>query len=248
MKIVGVIPSRYASTRLPGKGLADICGKPMIWWVYHQVRRVSEFSDLIVAIDHPEMQRVCEEHEIPYVMTRDDHPDHICRVWEVSEHVQADYYVCVNGDEPLIEPDCIQRVLPDTVHDGVFFCGAMRTLTDPAEVIDFANLKLAVTDSGECIYMSRGPIPYPRGTLDVVYKKYVGIECFNKAALDFFVSTPMGRLERAEDIDHLRFLENGHRISFKDVPSESLSVDTKKDLERVRSIMKKRIDAGEVTL
>ena len=92
-----------------------------------------------------------------------------------------------------------------------------------------------MNESGRCIYLSRAPIPYPKGTLDFNYWKYVGIECFNKAALDFFVNTPMGNIERVEDIDHLRFIENGIPMYFKEVQSESISVDTAKDLDFVRT-------------
>ena len=118
----------------------------------------------------------------------------------------------------------------------------MRILTDPAETIDFAKIKLAVSDStGRCLYMSRNPVPYPRGTLLFNYKKYVGVECLNMAALDFFVNTPMGNLEKAEDIDHLRFLENGIDLHFNYVESESISVDTPKDLEKVREMIKTQV-------
>lgn len=117
----------------------------------------------------------------------------------------------------------------------------MRKLTDPAEVINFANIKLVVSNTDKCLYMSRTPVPYPRGTLDVTYNKYVGVECFNKAALDFFVSKPMGDIEKAEDIDHLRFLENDIDLKFTYVDSESLSVDTQKDLEKVRLMIKETL-------
>lgn len=113
----------------------------------------------------------------------------------------------------------------------------MRILTDPAETIDFAKIKVVVSDTGRCLYMSRTPVPYPRGTLLFQYKKYVGVECFNRAALDFFVSTPMGSIERVEDIDHLRFLENGVDLHFNYVQSDSISVDTPKDLEKVRKMI-----------
>ena len=248
MKIVGVIPSRYASTRFPAKGLADIFGKPMIWWVYQQVKKTQGLDEVVLAIDHPKVKEVCEGYGLPYIMTKDSHPEHISRIWEVSEKIQADYYICVNGDEPLIDPFSIEKVLPHEVMTQPFFRGAMRYLTDPAETIDFANIKIAAADDGRCVYMSRTPVPYPRGTLLIQYKKYVGIECFNKAALDFFVSTPMGNLERAEDIDHLRFLENGHAIYFQLVDSESLSVDTPKDLEKVKIIMREKMKNGEITL
>lgn len=247
MKIIGVIPARYSSTRLPGKPLADICGKPMIWWVYQQVKKVNGLSDVFVATDDSRIGEVCDKFGMNYVMTADNHPDHIARIHEVSCRVEADYYVCVNGDEPLINPQCIEKVLPDVaVTDTEYFGGAMRKLTDPAETIDFANIKLAVADSGRCVYMSRSPVPYPRGTLLFNYKKYVGIECFNKKALDFFVATEKGSLENAEDIDHLRFLENGKTLLFTEVESDSISVDTKKDLEKVRIMIQQKIDRGEL--
>ncbi len=241
MKIVVVIPARYQSTRLPGKPILDICGKPMLWWVYDRVNKIKSFDDVICAIDDEQIQKVCEEHHMRYVMTRKEHPDHISRVHEISEKIDADYYLCVNGDEPLITADCIIPVIPEDIHLEPYFSGAMRKLTDPAETIDFANIKLLVSDTtGRCLYMSRTPAPYPRGTLNVTYKKYVGVECFNKSALDFFVNTPMGSLEKAEDIDHLRFLENGVELHFNYVDSESISVDTIKDLEFVRKKLDKR--------
>lgn len=242
MKIIGVIPARYSSTRFPGKPLAEICGKPMIWWVYQQVKKISAFDKVVCAIDDERIEDVCKDFELEYVMTRNNHPDHIARIHEVSTKITADYYVCINGDEPLISDNCILPVLPTKIITEPYFSGAMRELTDPAETIDFAKIKLAVSDkTGRCLYMSRNPVPYPRGTLLFKYKKYVGVECFNKAALDFFVMHEMGSLEKAEDIDHLRFLENGIDLHFNYVDSESISVDTPKDLEKVRLIMENQI-------
>lgn len=243
MKVIGVIPARYESSRFQGKPLADICGKPMIWWVYNQVSKVKRFSDVFVAIDDERIKNVCEEYNIKYVMTRSDHPEHISRIHEVSEKVQADLYVCVNGDEPLISPDCIEHALPETIDENFFFSGAMRKLKDPAETIDPANIKIVMSDTGRCVYISRTPVPFPKGTLMFDYNKYVGIECFSKKALDFFVSTPQGNVEKIEDIDHLRFLEHGKNITFKYVDSESISVDTPKDLEKVRILMGQKINS-----
>lgn len=241
MKIVCVIPARFNSTRLPGKPLADICGKPMLWWVYNQTKKVEEFAEVIVATDDERIAKVCEEENMTYCLTKATHPDHIARVHEVSEKIEADMYVCINGDEPLMRPEMIKAVLPTELSTDVYFIGAYRKLTDPAETIDNGNLKLALTDEGRCVYMSRGQIPYPKGTLFVDYKKYVGIECFTKTSLDFFVNTPMGVLEKTEDIDHLRFIENGKAIYFREVESDSISVDTSKDLGKVRAIMQKRL-------
>ena len=242
MKIIGVIPARYDSTRFPGKPLADICGKPMLWWVYNRVKEIDEFSEVFCAIDDIRIQEVCDLYGMKYVMTNKNHPDHISRIQEVSEKVSADYYICINGDEPLITEECILPVMPTEIYDSPYFGGAMRTLTDPAEAIDPANIKLVVSNTGKCLYMSRIPVPYPKGSLDIAYKKYVGVECFNKKALDFFVGTKMGSIEKIEDIDHLRFLENGIDLHFSLVTSDSISVDTLKDLDFVRRKMRERLD------
>ncbi len=241
MKMIAVIPARYASTRFPGKPLAEINGKPMLWWVYQKIKHIKEFAGVYCAIDNDRIQDVCAGLNMKYVRTRDDHPDHISRIHEVSEKIEADYYICVNGDEPLITEECIIPVLPIDVVQEPYFGGAMRLLNSPAEAIDPANIKIAVSDTGKCLYMSRIPIPYPKSTLKVPYKKYVGVECFNKKALDFFVQTQMGSIERTEDIDHLRFLENGIDLHFTLVESDSLSVDTKKDLDYVREKINERL-------
>ncbi len=240
IKVVGVIPARYKSTRFPGKPLADICGKPMIWWVYHQASQVKCFDSIYVATDDNRIQDVCRNYSIPVFMTRSDHPNHMARVWEVSESVSADYYICVNGDEPLISPDSIQTAIPKEKCEDLYFGGLMRELTDPAEVLDPANIKVVVNRFNECMYISRMPMPYPKGTLGFRYLKWVGVECFNKQALDFFVHTPMGVYEKIEDIDHLRFIENKKTLHLTEVASESLSVDTKSDLERVIQIIERR--------
>ena len=245
MKIVAVIPARYQSTRFPGKPLAEICGKPMIWWVHHQVSKVKEIDEVYVATDDERIAVICKEYGMPCLMTSNNLPEHISRVHEVSKYIEADYYMCINGDEPLISPNCIAPIIPSIVYDKPYFGGAMRKLTDPAETIDFANIKLVVSDTGRCLYMSRTPVPYPRGTLLFNYNKYVGVECFNKKALDFFVNASMGSIEKIEDIDHLRFLENGIDLHFSYVESESISVDTPKDLEKVRKIMQMRLSRGE---
>lgn len=245
MNIIGIIPARYASTRFPGKPLVDICGHPMIWWVYRQVTKVKGLNKVFAAIDDERIASVCEENKIPFIMTRNDHINHVTRLAEVSDKIEADYYVCVNGDEPLILPENVQNVIPDRlVKEEVYAVYLMRELNDPAETLDPSNIKLSVLSNGKCIYMSRMPIPYPKGSISVSYKKLIGVECFNKAALDFYVETPIGELEKIEDIDHLRFIENGKTVIIKHTESESLSVDTQNDLEKVRKIMTETL-AGE---
>ena len=158
MRIVAVIPARYASTRLPGKPLADICGKPMIWWVYNQVKKVKEFSEIYVATDDKRIEEACKKYNMKVIMTRDNHPDHISRVQEVSEKVAADYYVCVNGDEPLIDDRCIKKILPKTIKKEPYFCGARRKLTNPVETIDSANIKLGGDGASKKIALDGDPV------------------------------------------------------------------------------------------
>lgn len=246
MKIIGIIPARYASTRFPGKPLVDICGHPMIWWVYNQVKKIEELEEVYVATDDKRISDVCKNEGIPFVMTRDDHVNHVTRLAEVSDKISADYYVCVNGDEPLIRAENIKDVLPKCgISEDVYAGYLMRELVDPAETIDPSNIKLSVLSNGKCIYMSRIPIPYPKGTINITYKKLIGIECYNKKALDFYVNTPMGELEKIEDIDHLRFIEYGKHVQIDLTDSESLSVDTKNDLEKVRMIMKEKLSVED---
>jgi 3-deoxy-manno-octulosonate cytidylyltransferase (CMP-KDO synthetase) len=238
LKFIAVIPARYASTRFPGKPLADICGKPMVQHVYEQVSRVPELDEVVVATDDKRIYNAVAAFGGDAIMTRGDHTNHISRVQEVSDNISSDWYVCVNGDEPLVDPASITTIINSAkpMPKPIFY-GAMRSLISPSQTIDNAKIKLAVNAEGRCIYMSRSPVPYPQGSLMFEYKKYMGIECFNKAALDFFVNTPMGQLEKAEDIDHLRFIENDIPLYFIMVESESISVDTPKDLEYVKQLV-----------
>lgn len=240
MKIVGVIPARYQSSRFPGKPLADICGKPMIWWVYQQVKQVKELDEVYVATDDNRIADVCEQYGVKVIMTSDSHPTHVDRIHEVSEKIDVDYYVVVCGDEPLISVDVIRAALPqkDSDSNEMYVGGLCRYFTDPAEVIDPANIKVFTNDNDECILLSRAAVPFPYKTVMFKYKKVVGVECYNKNALDFFVSTPKGPLESIEDVTLQRFLENKIHVIYRLVESESLSVDTPRDLEKVIRIIK----------
>ncbi len=237
MKIVGVIPARYGSSRFPGKPLADICGRPMLWWVYQQAGNVEEFDDVYVATDDERIAELCKQYNMNYVMTG-EHSTHIARVHELSTKVDADYYVNVNGDEPLIEPETIRAIIPDEPSETPKVFGLMKILTDPVELIDPTNIKVAANKEGIALYISRAPIPHPYKTILFEYKKAIGVECWNKPALDLFVNSEPGQLEIIEDLVALRFFENGCPMHYTLVESNSLSVDTPKDLEKVRILMK----------
>lgn len=236
MKIIGAIPARYGSSRFPGKPLQDICGKPMLWWVYQQASKVEEFDQVVVATDDQRIADLCEKYGMNYVMTG-EHSTHIARIHEVSTKLDADYYVNINGDEPLIEKETIQAIIPKEASDQPKVFGLMKILRDPVELIDPTNIKVAANKDGVALYISRAPIPHPYKTILFEYKKAIGVECWNKAALELFVNSEPGVMEQIEDLVALRFFENGVPMHYTLVESNSLSVDTPKDLEKVRKLV-----------
>lgn len=240
MNIVGIIPARYHSTRLPGKPLEDICGKPMVWWVYQQAKKVSQLKEVYVATDNEKIKEVCESYGMNVIMTKDSHPTHIHRLQEVSTKIDADLYLCICGDEPLIEPSVIEKVLPEQTDEKYIACNIIIPFEEPTEVVDPGDIKVMTNNDGYIIALSRSPIPFPYKTIQYKFKKIVGVECYNKAALDFFVSKEQGEMEKIEDITLLRFLENHIKIKSNTVESESLSVNTERDLEKVRKIISER--------
>lgn len=243
MKIIGVIPARYKSTRFEGKPLADICGKPMIWWVHKQLSLANGIDEVYVATDDDRIAKVCKEHDIKYLMTSDSHATHLDRLAEFASIVPADFYININGDEPLMKPEYVEYLIPseDVNPLDFYVANAMTIIKNPVEVVDFARIKIATDANGYGMYMARSPIPYPKAGSNFMYKKFVGIQCFSKSALEFCGFTERGEIESIEDIDEYRFLENGQKIKFIMTDAETLSVDTKKDLDTVRAIIEKRI-------
>jgi 3-deoxy-manno-octulosonate cytidylyltransferase (CMP-KDO synthetase) len=234
MKIVGVIPARYGATRLPGKPLIDICGKPMIWRVYQNVKQVSAFDEVCIATDDERIRDVGETFGAKVIMTSRDCSCMIDRIWEVSNIIKADYYIAVNCDEPMLEASVIEKIIPyEEDNSKPVVGGLVREFTNPAQVIDPGNIKIVVGEGGYGIYCSRSPVPYPQKTTRFTYKKYVGVELFNKQALDFYMSHEQTEIEKIEDLGSIRFFDHGIRIHYTQVESNSLSVDTERDLEYV---------------
>ncbi len=239
MKVVGIIPARYHSTRLPGKPLKDICGKPMVYWVYERVQSVSELDEIYVATDDKRIEDVCNQYNIKVIMTKNTHLTGAHRLQEVSEKINADFYVQLNGDEPLINCDAIRAVIPKEVPQDIEFgTNIITKIKEPSQVLDSSNIKMVFDNNNNALYMSRTPIPYPFKSLDFVYYKHVGIIGYNKKMLDFYKNSEPGKLEKIEGIDTLRFLDYGKMLKVIPVDNcDSLSVDTEKDLERVRKMM-----------
>lgn len=244
-KAIAIIPSRYGSSRFPGKPLANICGRPMLWWVYNQVKKVEELDDVIVATDDDRIAEVCMNNSMKYIMTSTEHNTPTSRMYEVSKTYDSDIYVFVGGDEPLIEPEAIAAVVQEAQNNDFEVTHAMTKIKTSPEVIDFTNIKVVVGTRGTLLYTTRSPIPFPKGGLDFDYMKFVGIGAFTKRALDFYNDTPKSLIEKIEECDLLRFIDKGIEVKMIEVNCRNVSVDTPKDLELVKEIMKKKIETGE---
>ena len=240
-KVIAVIPSRYQSSRFPGKPLADICGKPMLWWVYNQVSKVEELDDVIIATDDERIAKVCDENDMKYMMTSSEHDTPTSRMYEVSQKYDSDLYVFVGGDEPLIEPEAISAVVKEAKENDYEVTHAMTKIKTSPEVIDFTNIKVVAGTRGTLLYTTRSPIPFPKGGLDFDYMKFVGIGAFSKKALQFQYDTPKSLSERIEEWDLLRFIDKGIEIKMVEVTCRNVSVDTPKDLELVRNLMNDKV-------
>lgn len=248
MRVLGVIPARYASTRFPGKPLADILGKPMIWWVYQQAKKAKNLDEIIVATDDERIARVCDSFEIPSVMTDNSHQTAANRLYEVSTNLEADFYIQINGDEPLINADFIEAVVPKKIpFDVEFGSSLVCKMKEPSEVLDPSNIKVIFDENENTLYMSRAPIPYPYKKLDFKYYKHIGIIGYNKKMLNLYNETKPGYTESIEGVDTLRFNDYGKILkAFKVSNHDSLSVDTSKDLEIIIQIIKDKFKKGEL--
>jgi 3-deoxy-manno-octulosonate cytidylyltransferase (CMP-KDO synthetase) len=237
MRALAVIPARLASTRLPRKVLREIAGRPMLAWVYEAVRASGRFAQVLVATDSDEVMSVCRKLGYEARMTSPACRSGTERVHEVAQAVAADVYVNIQGDEPLTRPEHMQALL-DLMLDTRVRVG---TLCTPAAAQDAANpnaVKVVLTADGRALYFSRATIPYDRDRSGAVrYLKHLGFYAYRKEALDSFVRWPESRLEAAERLEQLRFLENGIALHVAETPFDTIGVDTEEDVARVEAVL-----------
>jgi 3-deoxy-manno-octulosonate cytidylyltransferase (CMP-KDO synthetase) len=238
MKIIGVIPARYNSTRFKGKPLAVICGKPMIWWVYNQVIKVKAFEAVYVATDDERISNVCKQHNMKYIMTSVDHKTGTDRVGEVANKINADLYVNIQGDEPLIEPSTIETLVSECLKNkAISVINTMTKIRSTEDITSDSVVKVVTNERNEGIYLSRSPIPYPKNGENIQYYKHLGLYGLSREFLLFFTKTQRGNLEKIEDIEMMRFIENSIPIKFVEVPFDTVSVDKYEDIAKVEKIM-----------
>ncbi len=239
MKIICVIPARAESSRFFEKPLALICGKPMIQWVYTHCKSCEYFEEVYIATDSEKIKVACESFGARVVMTSSAHDTATERLYEVATRLPADLYVMVNGDEPLLTGEYIRQCIPEHLDtDYLFVSNLMTDFNNPVEVVDSTNLKIVTATDNRCLFISRSPIPYPKGNMNYVYHKFVGVGAFTRKALDFYHNTPRGPIEKIEENDSFRFIENHVPIYYYNCHCKSLSVDTPKDIEGVEEYLK----------
>jgi 3-deoxy-manno-octulosonate cytidylyltransferase (CMP-KDO synthetase) len=240
MKTVGIIPARYASTRLPGKPLADLGGKPVI---QHTYERACQALDLVlVATDDRRILKAVEGFGGRAQMTR---PDHACgseRVAEVAAALQADVIVNVQGDEPFIDPDMIrQAVAPLAQEPEVVVTTLSRAILDEGVLHSPGTVKVVTDRRGDALYFSRSLIPYPRHPEFCAWREHVGLYAYRREFLLEFVQWPATPLEQAESLEQLRILENGYPIRVVETErgAGAPCIDTPEDLARARAYLSK---------
>ncbi|MSV23844.1 3-deoxy-manno-octulosonate cytidylyltransferase [Selenomonas sp. WCA-380-WT-3B 3/] len=237
MNVLCVIPARYASTRLPGKPLKDIAGKPMVCRVYDRAAQAGKVSDTLVATDDVRILNAVQEHGGRAMMTRKDHPTGTDRLAEVaSAHPEADLIVNVQGDEPLIEPSLIDRLVDVFEEEpDLPMATVMTKITDEEEQRNPNNVKVVTNKDGYALYFSRSLLPYPRHAGCPVYK-HIGIYAYRRDFLLRYAAMAPTPLENAESLEQLRALENGYRIKVVETEAQFVGVDTAEDLEKVNAI------------
>ena len=239
MNIIGIIPARYQSSRFPGKPLTIINGRPMIWWVYQQAMKVTSFDAVYVATDSDLIFNTCTEYGMRVLMTSNLHQTGTDRLGEVAQQIEADFYVNIQGDEPLIEPETINRIIEyKLLNPSVEVINTMTRLHDNEDVMTDTLVKVVAADNGNLIYLSRAPIPYPKNGQKIEYYKHLGLYGLSRDALLFFASAERANNETIEDVEMLRFLENGYQIKIVEVNSRTVGVDRPEDIIKVENVMK----------
>ncbi len=253
---VAVIPARYSSTRLPGKPLLEIAGKPLVLWVAERALAAHSVTRVIVATDDQRIFEVVTEAGFEARMTRANHASGTDRLAEVARTLDAEIVVNVQGDEPLIEPETIDRAVQELERDSTLL---MATTYEPiaaaAEVLNPAVVKVSIDEHGYAESFSRNPTPWPNqavtrhGSIAAAlrnepallfsFRKHTGLYAYRRDFLMQFATWPQSESERAESLEQLRALDRGVKIKVVEAAGPSIGVDTIEDLERVRAMVER---------
>ncbi len=237
MKVTGIIPCRMNSTRFPGKPLVEISGVAMIERVYLQAKKAGKLNSVFVATDSREIESFCISRTLPVIMTGECKSGSD-RVYKACKGLETDVVVNIQGDEPLIRPDVIQSVVePFYVRDDVEIVTARKEITRQNEINDCNVVKTVCDEEGFALYFSRRLIPFSKSKA-TRYFKHIGIYAYTKRVLEEFTLLPESRLEKAESLEQLRFLENGYKIYTVLTDYDSVGVDVPEDVAQVEKILR----------
>jgi 3-deoxy-manno-octulosonate cytidylyltransferase (CMP-KDO synthetase) len=235
-RILGVIPARLASTRLPRKILRVIAGKPLLAWVVEAARACPQLNHVLVATDSEEVADLCRKLNVGVELTSPELPSGTDRLHAVAQRYDADIYVNIQGDEPLLRPEHIAALLRPFAHAHV----DVSTLKVRCTAENIANpnaVKVVTAADGRALYFSRATIPYDRDGTSPPYWKHIGLYAYRKAALNLFPTLPASGLERTERLEQLRFLENGLHLYVEPTDYDTIGVDTEADLRLVEQLL-----------
>jgi 3-deoxy-manno-octulosonate cytidylyltransferase (CMP-KDO synthetase) len=251
-KILGVIPARFASTRFPGKVLAQISSKSMLQHVYERASQARYLTSIVIATDDDRIVQAARRFGAIARLTRADHLSGTDRVAEIASAENADIVVNIQGDEPLIDPSAIDAAILPLAHESEIVMATLKKrIEDPREIEDPHVVKVVTDREGDAIYFSRCPIPFVRdrgagGAAAGIHFKHIGLYVYRRDFLLRYSTLPVGPLEQAEKLEQLRALENGFPIRVVETEYESLGVDTPEDLQRVSKLFESSITMPEV--
>jgi 3-deoxy-manno-octulosonate cytidylyltransferase (CMP-KDO synthetase) len=248
VKAIGVIPARYASVRFEGKVLADIHGRPMIQHVWENARKAKSLDDLIVACDDDRIAQAVRSFGGRPIMTAKGHGSGTERIVEAVGDLEVKVVVNIQADEPLLHPSMIDDVTYPLLHTRALVCATlMKRIEHEEEIADPNVVKVVADKKGNALYFSRCPIPFVRDDEPGmrVHYKHIGLYAYSKDFLFTYKQLSPSRLEELEKLEQLRILENGYPIRVMETKHESIGVDTREDLERVRALINVRNRAKE---
>ncbi len=243
MKVIAVIPARYASTRFPAKLIQDLCGAPVIVRTYQAALKTQLFDEVFVVTDSQEIYDVIVHHGGKAIRSQSVHESGSDRIAEAVADLNADIVVNIQGDEPFVDRKPLAQVIAVFENDpnqSIDLASLMFEITNPDEINNPKNVKVVVDDLGFALYFSRSVIPYPREiNVGVRYMKHVGVYAFRKQALLAFAQLSMRPLEASEKLEQLRYLEYGKRIRMVETNHIGIGIDTQEDLEKARLLWSK---------
>ena len=233
-----IIPARFGSTRFPGKPLVKINGREMILNVYDRAKEVKNVKKVIVATDDKRIYNCVKSYGGEVEMTSSNIPSGTDRVWEVAKNLDYEIIVNLQGDEPFIKPEIIEKGIELLKNnEKIDISTPMKKIKDNNEVNNPNVVKVVFNSKNIAIYFSRSPIPfYKDDNFEKKYFKHIGLYCFRKKSLNKFVNLPQSNLEKIEKLEQLRAIESGMKIKVYETDYESIAIDTPSDLEKIKNL------------